>query len=88
MYAVTEEHKMQITINVPDTLPQERLTLLIQEIETRLIKEAELLKTEPENIAWELGKNLFNKHSSGQGNLSKDRKKIIRDKLHAKHRTN
>jgi hypothetical protein len=79
---------MQITINAPDTLPQERLYELIKEIEIKLAKEAELFKNQPNNIAWELGKNLFDKHSSRQGNLSKDRKKIIREKLYAKHRIN
>jgi hypothetical protein len=31
--------------------------------------------------AYELGKHLFGKHSSGQGNLSADRKAILRSKL-------
>ncbi len=31
---------MQLTINVPDTLPQERLTQIIKEVEQRLINEA------------------------------------------------
>ena len=79
---------MQITIKAPDNFPQDRLSVLIKEIEARLTKEAELLKLEPKNLAWELGKNLFDKHSSGRGNLSKDRKKIIREKLYAKHRIN
>ena len=29
--------------------------------------------------AWETGKDLFGKHSSGEGNLSVDRKKIIKE---------
>ncbi len=34
---------------------------------------------------FELGKDLFGKHGSGNGNLSKDYKSILRDKLRAKH---
>ncbi len=34
---------MQLTINVPDTLPQERLTQIIKEVELRLINEAKSL---------------------------------------------
>jgi hypothetical protein len=34
---------------------------------------------------WELGKDLFGKYSSGKGNLSKDRKKILKQKLLEKH---
>ena len=34
---------MQLTINVPDTLPQERLTQIVKEVELRLINEAKSL---------------------------------------------
>jgi predicted metal-dependent TIM-barrel fold hydrolase len=34
---------MQLIINVPDTLSQERLTQIIKEVEQRLINEAKLL---------------------------------------------
>ena len=33
---------------------------------------------------WDLGKNLFGKYSSGRGNLSSDRKQIIKKKIRAK----
>jgi RHH-type rel operon transcriptional repressor/antitoxin RelB len=33
---------------------------------------------------WELGKDLFGLYGSGKGNLSVDRKKILKEKLHAK----
>lgn len=33
---------------------------------------------------WELGKDLFGKYSSGLGNLSSDRKKILKKKIRAK----
>ncbi len=34
--------------------------------------------------AWESGKDLFGKYSSGMGNLSKDRKELLKNKLKAK----
>lgn len=34
--------------------------------------------------AWETGRDLFGKYSSGKGNLSADRKSILRKKLKAK----
>lgn len=37
---LSEEFTMQITINVPDTLPQERLKQRIKELEQSLINEA------------------------------------------------
>ena len=36
--------------------------------------------------AWEIGKDLFGKYSSGQGNLSTDRKKIVKNKILAKRK--
>jgi RHH-type transcriptional regulator, rel operon repressor / antitoxin RelB len=36
--------------------------------------------------AWETGEDLFGRHSSGAGNLSTDRKKIVRDKIRAKRK--
>lgn len=35
--------------------------------------------------AYNLGKDLFGKYGSGNGNLSKDYKKIIKQRLHEKH---
>ena len=34
--------------------------------------------------AWEIGEDLFGKYSSGLGNLSSDRKKIVKIKVEAK----
>ncbi len=34
--------------------------------------------------AWEIGENLFGKYSSGLGNLSADRKELIKSKIRAK----
>ncbi|MBF0349395.1 MAG: hypothetical protein HQM11_00095 [SAR324 cluster bacterium] len=36
-------------------------------------------------ISWEIGKEFFGKYGSGQGHLSGQSKKIIREKIHAKH---
>jgi len=33
---------------------------------------------------WELGSDLFGKYASGQDNLSKDRKTLLKDKISAK----
>ncbi len=37
-------------------------------------------------VAWELGKDLFGKVGSGRSDLSRNRKRIVRDKLNARHR--
>ena len=36
--------------------------------------------------AWEIGKDLFGKYSSGLGHLSTDRKKIIKNRIQAKRK--
>jgi len=36
--------------------------------------------------AWDLGEDLFGKYASGLGNLSSDRKELIRSKIRAKRR--
>ncbi|RJX32922.1 MAG: CopG family transcriptional regulator [Desulfurivibrio sp.] len=36
--------------------------------------------------AWSAGEDLFGKYSSGQGNLSSDRKEIVKDKIRAKRK--
>jgi len=35
---------------------------------------------------WELGESLFGRHVSGQGNLSTDRKSLIKTKIQAKRK--
>jgi hypothetical protein len=81
---------MSITINLDPHLEKEleslveiegiNIPLLVQQYLESLIRE----KCQP--TAWELGQDLFGKYGSGQGNLAKDRKKILREKIHAKHR--
>ena len=34
--------------------------------------------------AWEIGEDLFGRYSSGRGNLSSDRKNLLKDKIRAK----
>jgi AbrB family looped-hinge helix DNA binding protein len=34
--------------------------------------------------AWEMGKDLFGKHTSGLEDLSRDRKRLLREKIHAR----
>lgn len=36
--------------------------------------------------AWELGKDLFGRYSSGRNNLSEDRKTLFKEKIRAKRR--
>jgi hypothetical protein len=36
--------------------------------------------------AWDIGEDLFGKYSSGLGNLSTDRKKIVKNKIQAKRK--
>ncbi len=43
---------------------------------------AKLSKPSP----WELGENLFGKYSSGLGNLSTDRKSLLKTKIRAKRK--
>lgn len=44
----------------------------------------EYLKKIPNQTPWDLGKDLFGRYSSGIGNLSSDRKYIIKKKIRAK----
>jgi hypothetical protein len=83
---------MTITIDLDPSLEKEleslvetegvNVSLLVQQFLEGLVQE----KRQPS--AWELGQDLFGKYGSGQGNLAKDRKKILREKIHAKHRSN
>lgn len=37
-----------------------------------------------DNLAWEVGKDLFGKYGSGRSDLSTNAKRIAREKIHAK----
>jgi predicted DNA-binding protein len=57
---------------------------------SELVKEAlvqYLGREESELNSYELGDDYFGKYGSGDGNLSRDYKKRLREKIHAKHRT-
>lgn len=46
---------------------------------------SDFIKKESKNLTpWELGKNVFGHEGSKSGNLSKDRKSILKEKLNAK----
>lgn len=55
---------------------------------SQLIREsiAEYLKNHAKNTPWEAGKDLFGSYSSGQSNLSSDRKQILKQKIAAKRK--
>ncbi len=42
------------------------------------------IEAQQSKSAWEIGQDLFGKYSSGQTNLSSDRKEILKDRLRAK----
>ncbi len=42
------------------------------------------IQTQKSKSAWQLGHSLFGKYSSGQTNLSSDRKEILKDRVRAK----
>jgi predicted transcriptional regulator len=46
---------------------------------------SDYFKKKSENLTpWQLGQKVFGQEGSGRGNLSTDRKKIFKEKLHAK----
>ena len=45
---------------------------------------AEYLASQEQPDAWEIGKDLFGKHSSGDGNLSSKRKELVKEKIRQK----
>ena len=83
---------MSITINLNPSLEKELESLVeIEDINISLLVQQfleGLIQEKRQSSAWELGQDLFGKYGSGQGNLAQDRKKILREKIHAKHRPN
>ncbi|MEW5920433.1 MAG: ribbon-helix-helix domain-containing protein [Bacillota bacterium] len=77
------------SIRLPEEL-EKRIALLAdrkQKTKSYIIKEAiikYLEKEEPHNKSFELGKELFGQYGSGNGNLSTNYKKKVREKIHAK----
>ncbi len=42
------------------------------------------IQTQKSKSPWEIGQSLFGKYSSGQTNLSSDRKEVLKDRVRAK----
>lgn len=88
-YVMQYEGADMLTLRLDPTLEQnikitaKRLGLSKSELIRKSIL-SYLEKVEHVN-AWETGNDLFGKHSSGLGNLSTDRKKLIKTKLQAKN---
>ena len=47
---------------------------------------SEFLEKSEKPSPWELGKDLFGKYASGKGNLSQDRKSLLKDQIKAKRK--
>lgn len=82
---------MSVTIRLPVPLEKEltRAASRKRVSKSQLIRdclEAFLNTDQDVPLAWELGKDLFGKVGSGQSNLSRNRKQIVREKLNARHR--
>jgi len=82
-----------ITVRLSPEIKQ-RLEVLAKsknKSKSAIIKEALILfmlKEESLKDSYELGKEYFGKYGSGDGNLSTNYKKKIKEKLDAKHSTN
>jgi len=78
-----------LTIRLDNKTEQDINTLAkqLKMTKSELVREciAEYIINYNKPSAWELGANIFGKHSSGQNNLSKDRKKLLTDII--KHKT-
>ena len=49
------------------------------------ISVSEYIQKQQKPNAWELGNELFGKHASGKGDLSANRKTLMKEKVKAKH---
>lgn len=84
---------MTITIRLPDTLEaklrarlQEHDVALSEYVRQAITEKLEREPVKPKPTAFELGKHLFGKYSSGRSDLSENYEAILREKLRAKHR--
>ncbi len=79
-----------VSIRLPEDLEQKLIEIaeIDKTTKTEIIKLA-LVKFfndfEKSSNPFELGKDLFGKYGSKKGNLSKDRKKILKEKLRGKY---
>ena len=84
---------MTITVRLPDEL-EARLRARLADADVAMSEYvrqaiAEKLAREPDEkrpSAYELGKHLFGKYSSGRSDLSENYKEVLKEKLRAKHR--
>jgi predicted DNA-binding protein len=78
------------TVRLPLDIEQklEVLSRSTHKSKTAIIKEAienMFLKNENEKDSYELGEEYFGKYGSGKGNLSKDYKSLVKEKLNVKY---
>ena len=81
-----------ITVRL-DPVLENRLNEVAQQLnisKSELVRKSiiEFIDKIDQPTAWELGKDLFGKHSSGQGELSINRKALLKKKLGAKYGKN
>ncbi|MCL2154325.1 MAG: ribbon-helix-helix domain-containing protein [Leptospirales bacterium] len=82
-----------ITVRLPSEIKQ-RLEVLAKsrnKSKSEIIREALVLfmfKEESHKDSYELGKEYFGKYGSGDGSLSTNYKKKVKERLDAKHSTN
>jgi predicted DNA-binding protein len=82
-----------ITVRLPEEIKQ-RLEVLAKsknKSKSEIVKEALVLfmfKEESQKDSYELGKEYFGKHGSGDGSLSTSYKKKIKERLDAKRSSN
>ena len=79
-----------VTIRLPDEIESrlEIMTVLEHKTKTEIIKSAlseYIEKRLPEKSAYELGKELFGRHSSDTDDLSMTYKERLKNKLYEKH---
>ena len=67
------EHKLNEYVKMTGMPKSELIRSLISDF---------LEKQSDDRTAWDLGKTVFGREGSGRGNLSKDRKSILKEKLH------
>lgn len=82
---------MQLSIDLDDAIEAE-LRLRLQREDMALsdfVREAireKLLKESSVDASYDLGKDLFGRYASGDTERSSQRKTLLREKIHAKHR--
>ena len=62
------------------------LALQMQISKSELVRQSifAFIEQQEKPSPWDLGKGFFGRHASGQGNLSVDRKRLVKEKIKAK----